>query len=391
MSARRRTAPLRVLGVMTGTSCDGLDAACIEVDANGWQPLWQTSLPYPPDLRERVFGIQQPGTKVPLKELLELNRDLGDWYGAAIQKTLSGNRDKPDLIANHGQTIAHFPSAGHKGVTLQAGDPTRIASATQITVTSNFREGDMAAGGEGAPLAPMFHQILGYAISRGNGQVAIHNLGGISNLTYIGRDGGVFAFDSGPGNSWIDAAVARATQGKKKFDKDGLLATRGTIDVKAVKEVLKHPFFRRMPPKSTGKDDFPFQYFLSKTKSRGNDLIATATAVTVESVALAYERWVIKQGIPLDSIFFCGGGAKNPAILTPLRRRFKDIRILSLDEMGFDSQFIEAQAFAMLGFLTLMGTPLGGSWTGAAGFAPPGHIIPGKNWPEVVSKIHSFR
>lgn len=382
---------LRVLGVMTGTSCDGLDGACIEVARDGgWAPRWSASAPYPLALRRRVLDAQLPEARHSLRQLLELHRDLGEWYGSALGRILGrqGHRGRPDAIANHGQTVAHFPAVKRMGMTLQLGDPTRIARATGLTVISLFRDGDMAAGGQGAPLVPLFHRMLARTLDPENHGVSIHNLGGISNLTCVSRSGRkVLAFDTGPGNIWIDAAAAKATSGRLRIDRGGALAARGAPDERAIERVLSHPFFSAPPPKSTGRDDFPFRLLLSATRARGPDLVATATQVTIESVARAYERHVLGAGIPLRRIFISGGGARNRTLMAGLRKRLAGLDVRTLTEAGFDGQLLEAQSFAYFGYLTLMGSPLGGLWTGCRGFGPPGHIVPGLNWKRLCSRL----
>ncbi|MEO5969388.1 MAG: anhydro-N-acetylmuramic acid kinase [Bdellovibrionia bacterium] len=386
----RKNKALKILGVMTGTSCDGIDLACIDIDQLGWSPLWSSSAPYPASLRKRVLEFQIPASSHTSQSWLELHRDLGRWYASAIQKSISKHRELPDVVANHGQTVAHFPK---DGTTLQLGDGSRIATATGLTVVNHFREGDMAAGGQGAPLVPLFHQMIAQMLpERINSKsgVAIHNMGGISNLSYFGPNGKVLAFDTGPANIWIDAAVEQATQGKQRFDSEGRLAQQGVSDTKAVARVLKHPFFSKLPPKSTGRDQFPFEYFKSKTRSHGNDLVATATAVTVESIVQAYKRWILKAGFPLQKIYICGGGAKNLTLLKGIEeglKEFRSIKVSTLAEVGLDVQTIEPLAFAFFGYLSLLGNPLGGTWTGAKSFGPPGQIIPGQNWTEILRKI----
>jgi anhydro-N-acetylmuramic acid kinase len=385
---------MKILGIMTGTSCDGLDAACLEVRPSShgrpeeWQCLWSVSAEYPAKLKKRVLDLQKPGTRVTTRELLALNRDLGDWYARTASKMITSSSRKPDVIANHGQTVAHFPETSGRGTTLQLGDPTRIAAETGLTVVASFRDGDMAAGGEGAPLAPRFHIELARVLNGGKG-VAIHNLGGISNLTYIGgtqKNPEVFAFDTGPANLWIDEATKRATRGKQTFDRSGLIAATGLIDESAVRKVLKLAYFKKKVPKSTGRDDFPFELLLSKTDARGADLVATATAVTALSIVDAYKRFVLKRH-PLSSIFFCGGGARNETLVDSVAALLPNVRVQSLGDAGFDETLVECQAFAILGFRSLIGLPLGGKWTGVRSWAPPGHIIPGKNWKQVLSQL----
>jgi anhydro-N-acetylmuramic acid kinase len=387
-----RSGSVTVLGVMTGTSCDGLDAACITIDSEGWEPQWAKTAPYPARLRERVLNAQKPGVRLSLREVLELQRDLGEWYGSVIHQMVLKHAVKPDLIANHGQTIAHYPAAHRKGMTFQAGDPTRVVYLTGLTTVGLFRDGDMSAGGEGAPLVPWFHRLLSAHL--GGEGTSIHNIGGISNLTYVGKGGQLVAFDTGPGNAWIDAAASLATRGKSQFDAGGKLALQGEVDWRAVKKIVNLPYFKKAPPKSTGRDDFPFELLTKATRARGVDLVATAMAVTVESIGQAYEKFILDRRKPLDSVHVAGGGARNPVLMSWLQSRLDslDVEVSTLSESGLDGQWIEAQAFAFFGLLTMMGQPIGGSWTGIGSnkFAPPGHIIPGKNWEKLLSKVRAL-
>jgi anhydro-N-acetylmuramic acid kinase len=375
---------------MTGTSCDGLDASCVEISSDGWGSVWEKSVEYPLKLRKEVLEFQNPKTAHTAENWLNLHRKLGEWYGSVLGKMIRGQKRPPDVIANHGQTVAHFPGKSGGGMTLQLGDGTRIAVATGLTVVNQFREGDLAAGGQGAPLVPLFHRIIASEIVGLDQGVAIHNLGGISNLTYLGPRGQTIAFDTGPGNIWIDASVNLMTKGKSLFDRDGKIATRGEVDQTAVQKILKHPYFSKPIPKSTGRDDFPFEFFFSRTSVKDQDLVATATQVTAESIARSYEMFIIKKRLPLKLILFCGGGAKNPTLLKEVQKLLPRVQISTLCNYGLDSQYIEAQAFALYGYLSLLGHPIGGTWTGAKGYAPPGQIIPGKNWQLVMDQVHSI-
>lgn len=375
---------------MTGTSCDGLDCACIEIDLKGWRPLWSGSANYPARLRKQVLSAQVPGIRHELRALMKLDRDLGDWYGLVLQSLIKKSRPSPQIISNHGQTLAHYPN---DHVTLQLGNPTWIAAKTGLTVISHFRDGDLAVSGQGAPLLPRFHHLLAHQLTEGSIRkgVAIHNVGGISNFTYIGpnsRRDLIIACDTGPGNIWIDAAAEKATRGKLKMDLGGKLAAQGAVDWNAVKKILRHPYFSKSPPKSTGRDGFPFSLLTSKTAAQGASLVATATAITIESCAQAYERFIFGKGHPLHRIFLCGGGAKNPALIASLQARLPSISVGTMEAVGWDNQVIEAQAFGYFGFLSLLGTPVGGSWTGARDFAPPGLITPGRNWRDILNKLN---
>lgn len=378
---------MNILGLMTGTSCDGLDGVCISVSgptqAPSWKILWSDSIPYPLGLRSRVLKLQKPGSTLRLRDYLKLDRDLGEWYGKSVLVFLRRHKTKPDLIANHGQTIAHHPELG---ATLQCGDPSRLSKLTGLTVISHFREGDLSAGGQGAPLLPLFHEKLARGLPEFRHGLAIHNLGGISNLTYIppsGR-GRLIAFDTGPANIWIDAAMELISHGKKSFDRDGEIASRGSPDLKAIRKILSHPYFKKAAPKSTGRDDFPFSTLLKLTSSRDGDLVATATWITALSIADAYQREILfKKRKPLKAIYFAGGGAKNLTLMKILTELLDPIQVKTLSDgniPGLSAQNLEPLGFALFGYLSLEGTSLGGSWTGAQGFGPPGWITPGENW-----------
>lgn len=380
---------LVIAGVMTGTSCDGLDIAAIEFDSEGWRPLWEASEPYPKKLREKVLKVQDPKYKGSLAETFSLHRDLGQWYASAVEKVLSGlsKEEMPDVIANHGQTVGHFPEDKAGGYTVQMGDPSWIVSKTGLTTISHFRNGDMSSGGEGAPLAPIFHYLIAEALEGIESGVAIHNLGGISNFTYLTAQGDILACDTGPANLFIDAAAAKATRGKKSFDRDGVIAAQGRVDEKVLASLMKHPFLKKSPPKSTGRDDFTIPWFMKQTsKLRGADLVATATAFTVESITHAYEKYLLPKH-PLKSIYFTGGGTKNRTLMAWLEHHLQGVQVKTLEQAGFDPQYIEAQAFAFMGYRSLLGLPIGGPWTGVKSFGSPGWITPGKNWEQVLEKI----
>lgn len=378
---------LRVLGVMTGTSCDGLDAACLEFTRKSWRTLWCSRVAYPALLRKRVLAAQVPSFSQKTLHWMELDRDLGTWYGQTLKKMVSrqSSKDHPDVIANHGQTIAHYPDSE---VTLQLGDPARIAAATGITTVARFRDGDLAVGGQGAPLVPRFHFLLSKKLAHSKGGISLHNLGGISNFTYIHpNQREVFALDTGPGNVWIDAAVEKITNGKYKFDREGRMAASTEPHLKSVQALMKHPYFKKSAPKSTGRDDFSLDYFFSRAKERSAALVATATEVSARSIADAYQKYILGPGLPLRTIYFCGGGVRNRTLIESIAVRLPGVAIGSLSEAGFDERWIEAQAFAYFGYLALQGIALGGVWTGAKKFGPPAHIIPAQNWRAVLSQF----
>jgi len=376
-----------IVGVMTGTSCDGMDAARMTITSGKTSVLSRLTLEYPTVLRKRVLSIQKPGIKLSWKDMLTLDRDLGLWYASALSSWFKKENFQPDLIANHGQTVVHLPDLKPCGITLQLGDPSLIAARTGITVASHFRSGDLASLGQGAPLAPLYHQEIAKSLLPQYQGVSIHNLGGISNFSYIQNQVCQFAFDTGPGNCWIDAATEIATRGKKKFDQGGVLGRMGKPDMVAVKKALRHPYFKKVPPKSTGRDDFTIPLFKSISKARGNDLIATAVHITAESISEAYHRFVIEKKLPLDAIVMSGGGTKNEFLISLIQEKLPTISIKNMEDIGLDSQGIEAQAFGYFGYLSLLGRSLGGKWTGAKGYAPPARLSPSQNWVSLLKKL----
>jgi anhydro-N-acetylmuramic acid kinase len=384
-----------ILGVMTGNSCDAIDLSLIEFTPGHTKVLGNFSRTYPGDLRRRVLEIQQLKLKITLSHLGSLDRALGIWMGKSIAAVIKPLRRKPDAIAIHGQTIGHFPKPFGDGFSFQIGNPAQIAEITGITTLSHFRDGDLAAGGQGAPLVPSFQRELirkWFKKPSARKGIALHNLGGISNLTYFLDPQKTLAFDTGPGNLWIDAAVERITRGKETFDRGGKWARRGKVDSVAVEQLLqKHPFFSLKPPKSTGRDELPFQWFLKGTQAKGADLVATATEVTARSIAMSYEKWITQRGYLLHEVIFFGGGAKNHYLLQRISELLgPQVRIRRLEDYGLDSQYLEAQSFAWLGFLSLLGKPLGGSWTGSQNPKSSGWITPSKNWPRLALRLKNF-
>lgn len=385
---------ITVMGAMTGTSCDGIDAIAIEFTSSGqWKARQSDTFSYPASLRKRVLGAQLSDKKTAARDWLLLDRDLGDWYADVFNKILKKQGKSIDAIANHGQTVAHFPK---DEVTWQLGDPARIAQQTGYTVLSHFRQGDMAAGGQGAPLVPLFHAELITTLHQLHPEfdkIAIHNLGGISNLSYrADKNSELLAFDTGPANLWIDEAMEHISHGRLKFDRSGKTARQGNADEKAVKKILKHPYFSKIPPKSTGRDDFPFELLLKNTRTKGADLVATATEMTLESIAQAYERWVLpsRSSSKAFAIFFAGGGAENLYLLEKLSHRLPHVKIKTLHSQipGLTPQNLESTAFAYLGYRSLLGQSLGGKWTGKRPeLAPPAMITPGANWESLVKKL----
>lgn len=369
---------ISILGVMTGTSCDSLDAVCVRFPKD--QKIKSWSIPYPKDLRRRVLEIQKPGSTHSLKKILFLHRDLGEWYGSTIKKV----NPKADLISLHGQTVAHFPPLSRKkggssidrGATLQLGDPSIVAHLTGIPVASHLRHGDMAAHGQGAPLAPLYHEFLfKNRLKNKGGTSAFLNLGGISNLTLLGKT--PKAWDTGPGNLFLDFAISRVSSGKYSYDRDGqyvqsLLrkdpnATDRPEIKRALKVMLQHSYFKMPVPKSTGRDQFTLEWFskiLLQSNVRPKYWPLLGAEICVQSVCTELKGALGNHA--LKNLLVCGGGAKNPYLMMRLQTLLSRTKVTSTDLIGVDPQEMESRAFAYLGWLTLCGKPSTGPWTGAA-------------------------
>lgn len=392
-----------IAGMMTGTSCDGADISLVEYFFptqkskpylqqtslfKNWKLLHTHSYPYPKKLKQVILKLQEPNHKIRLREFLKTEQELSLWYANLfndfvnnLPKTL-----KPDLLSMHGQTVAHHPVASSKqwGSTLQLGDPQFVSTLTGITTISHFRNGDIAAQGQGAPLVPLYHALLLNKLNLK--KTTLHNLGGISNLTFIKPNQELLAFDTGPGNCWIDYAVSTYSKGKLNYDESGKLARKAAPDLQAVKKLLQHPYFKILPPKSTGRDDFTFEHF-DRCVKKGNLLqnISTATEATAQSIALAYERFILNHG-SLREIIFCGGGVRNKTLLETIQTLLPEIKVSTLEQYQIDSQNLESMAFSYFGLLALLGIPVGGKWTGVKTWGSPGNISPGKNWNQLIQK-----
>ena len=380
-----------IVGLMSGTSLDGIDAALVEIDGAttdtiDWRVIDWTTTPYTDEQRKRIHdGILQ-GTA---ESLCDLHAELGEWFARAVSEVClkAGVAVAAlDLIGSHGQTVWHRPpTEGRRGATLQIGDPATIAERTGTPVISDFRSRDVAAGGHGAPLVPWVDRLL---FSSPDGPRALQNIGGIGNVSWVpqrGADAEVFAFDTGPGNALIDAAVELATQGRMSYDRDGLLAAKGMVDERLLEELLEHPFFARVPPKSTGRETFGrplVERLIEVTAPEGDqdwlDLIATLTEVTARSIALTYERWIIPAGV--TEVVVTGGGARNPTLVRRVRELIDPIPVVDGAALGIDPEAKEALAFAVLAWAHVQGIPANAvGATGAEGPRILGSFSPGRS------------
>lgn len=349
-----------VVGLMSGTSLDGISAAVarfrdasdgrIDVDL-----LAHTSRPYTSAQRTRLTAALGAGAP---SEYCRLNFDLGGWLAdAAIEVMAEAGIARDDIaaIASHGQTIWHEP--GHS--TWQWGEAAVIAERTGIDVISDFRVRDVAAGGQGAPLVPIADAMLFSSESEWRG---LQNLGGIGNVTVVpphGQIESVRAFDTGPGVAVIDA-VTRAIRPDLTYDVDGKLARAGKPNTRIVAELLKHPYFSAAPPKSTGRELFNSDYvqrLIAAARAAGGndeDIVATAVQLTAESIGDAYRRFIAE---PVREVLVSGGGAKNPALFAAIETAASPIVVRHFDDVYFDGEAKEAVAFALLGYLHVMKRP----------------------------------
>jgi anhydro-N-acetylmuramic acid kinase len=351
-----------VVGLMSGTSADGVDAALVRIAGAGPETRVTTvaaiTEPYPAATRDAIHSLSS-GTA---PEIARWNADLGELFAAAALRVIERAGMRPadvDLIGSHGQTIVHLPRAEGRGAaTLQIGEPCVIAERTGIPVVADFRPRDVAAGGEGAPLVPWVDWLL---LRPSDGARLAQNLGGVGNVTVVTADPGeVLAFDTGPANAPIDAAARLATGGRLRCDEGGRLASAGRADESEVQRLLAHPYFEMPPPKSLDRDTFGAACVAELTGRRsdlsGEDLVATVTEFVARSVADAYSRHVPK-GVRVADVVVSGGGVKNPALLERIRRLVAPWPVRSSAELGVDPDAKEAVAFAILANEAVAGRP----------------------------------
>jgi anhydro-N-acetylmuramic acid kinase len=383
---------MKVMGLMSGTSADGVDAAVVDIRGRGHhlaiKLLAFHTYPYPAAFRASLFHAIGNGT---VQDLCHMNAALGGWFAQAALGLLRRARLSPEdiaLIGSHGQTFYHQPKPRVEGrlgplrSTLQLGAPAVIAERTGITTVSDFRMRDMAAGGEGAPLTPYVHYLLFRHRSMAR---AVLNIGGISNVTYLPAGGSlkkVQAFDTGPGNMLIDGLVRHLTRGKRSYDRDGKLAAKGTVREGLMRGLLRHPYVLRRPPKSTGREEFGDGFlteFLRLARRPGlsnEDLIATATAFTARTIAQAGAFLPGK----VDELLVCGGGAKNITLMRMLRASWAGSAVRTVGDRGWDARALEAVAFAVFAYQAARGVACNlPSVTGAKRSVILGSITPGKN------------
>lgn len=365
--------PILAVGLMSGTSLDGMDAALVRLhDTTHLELVAFVTRPYQPHERESLARAMRSARAA---ELARLHVQLAHWAGDAVQQLLERAQCRASdlaFIAFHGQTIWHEPPL----VSWQLGEPAVLAERFGVRVVHNFRARDVAAGGQGAPLVPMADVLLfGHDHPR-----VLLNIGGMANLTFVPHradDEGAFAFDTGPGMAVIDA-LARSVRPDLPYDVDGEVSRSGQVDDTALSELLADPFFSEPPPKSTGRERYG-EPFAAKLLQRvpGADAVATAVALTARSIGDAILRWTAPAEIVVS-----GGGAHHPGVMAALRKCLEQGRgvaapIRKFDELFFDGDAKEAAAFALLGLLSVNGQPGNlPAATGAAGLRVLGSVTP---------------
>ena len=328
------------IGLMSGTSLDGVDAVLAAARGRQFRLLAGVHLAYPARLRSRLLALQQSAGDE-LHRAALLANELSDLYAGAVRRLLAragvGARAVA-AIGCHGQTVRHRPSDGY---TLQLVNGARLAERSGITVVCDFRSRDVAAGGEGAPLAPAFHRTL---FETARCSRVIVNVGGIANLTSLPARGTVTGFDCGPGNCLLDAWIMKRRG--RRYDRNGAWAARGTVIPQLLKKLLAHPFLRRRPPKSTGRDEFSLRWLERALagSERPVDVQATLTELTAVTIARAMRRYCAGA----HEVFVCGGGAYNRALLARLAGLLPGKRVATTAALGIEPEHVEALAFAWL-------------------------------------------
>lgn len=337
------------IGLMSGTSADGIDAVLAAYDGHKIRVIGSDHQPLAPSLRQDILAFRQSGENE-LHRAATLDSLLADQYAKSVHSLLLTAQVSPaDIIAigQHGQTLRHYPD-GETPYTVQVGDPNRLAELTGITVVADFRRRDIAAGGQGAPLVPAFHraQFATPGIAS-----AIVNIGGMANVTLVSAEGSVTGWDTGPGNTLMDAWIARHHD--RAFDQAGAWAATGTVIPKLLENLLEVPYFKRAAPKSTGPEAFHLDWlhhYLSGGEAAA-DVQRTLLALTVESIAQAIET------TPLTSVRICGGGAHNVLLMARLAERLRPAEVTTTEAVGIPPSWVEAAAFAWLAAQTLVGSP----------------------------------
>ena len=351
------------LGLISGTSMDAIDAALVDFDVAPLKIIANSATPFDPALKRRISTLIDHADRVSLDEVGQIDVELGKAFARAslaLMQSAGVAASQVTAIGSHGQTLRHRPDLPAP-FTWQIGDPNVLAEMTGISVVADFRRRDVAAGGQGAPLLPVFHDQVFRSDSEDR---VIANLGGIANITILARDTTVTGFDTGPANRLLDAWIARH-QGKE-FDANGAWAATGKINATLLRELLDESYFRLSPPKSTGRELFNMPWLENKLglfARDPRDVQATLQQFTAETVAAA-----VREYAPGASLYLCGGGAHNSGLLKAIATLMAPNQVASTAALGLDPDYVEAVAFAWFAMRTLEGlTSSAGSVTGAKG------------------------
>jgi anhydro-N-acetylmuramic acid kinase len=377
---------MRVLGMISGTSHDGIDIAIVNFatsadGALGGQIEYSTSVPYDADLRGRLIAALPPAA-IGFDVAAELDTQIGQAFAAAAAEAIVAHAALPgaeavDAICTHGQTVFHWVSGATALGTLQIGQPAWIAEATGLPVISDVRAADIAAGGQGAPLVPLLDRMLLEPFRSDGLRSGALNLGGIANVTVCAPGIPPVAWDIGPANALIDAVVTASESTPDNFDRDGAIAASGTVNAELLSDLLAEPYYALPSPKSSGKELFHSRYIDDALRRVGvspsfPDLVATLTELTAVTVSNAI------RDAKIDTVFASGGGVRNPVLMNRISELLPGATVGVSDELGVASDDKEAVAFALIGWATLHGLPGNvPSCTGASGDRVLGRVSPG--------------
>ncbi len=399
--------PLTVMGLMSGTSVDSVDACCarfwVETGTFQYEILGNYTQPIPENLRSELLACMAD-TPIVMNDLCRLNFEVGELFAKAVEGALSHlglAAEAIDCIGSHGQTVYHIPPVTRHGVvfpgsTLQIGEPCIIAERTGIPTIADFRTRDMAAGGQGAPLVCFADALL---FPPQAGARCVQNIGGVANVTVLppgsaGASEPIFAFDTGPGNMLIDGAMERLFH--LPYDEDGRVAASGRVNLDLLDYLLQHPYLSAPPPKTTGRETFGKRFLDTVMRSlhsqlQNEDVIATLTHFTAHTIVDAYEQFILIR-YPVEEMIVGGGGVYNPTLMASIRKLFEErgisITLTQHDAYGISSKYKEAFAFAVLAWATAQGIPSNlPTCTGARHPVVMGKIIPGVGRPDWLTSI----
>jgi len=386
---------LKVIGLMSGTSTDGLDIALVDIfqisNTFNIKPIYFKTYPYDNYIRDRILSITNNNTSY-LKDISQINNDLGLLFANKVInffKEFNIDKESIDLISSHGHTFYHYVDNGKTKSTLQLADPSIIANITDITTVGDFRVSDVAKEGQGAPLVPFFdyHFFKNKSLN-----IALQNIGGISNVCFIDYENDYLtAFDTGPGNIILDELIKLITNKKVNFDKDGIEASKGKLEKELFYHLLNDEYFTIKPPKTTGREKFGYEYvkekynFAKNKKIKDSDILFTFNYFVAYSIYKSYLDFLPK--LP-DKIVLSGGGAYNKTLKKNLENLFKNkSEVLLIDDFGISSDSKEAIAFALLGYCTVFGISNNlPKATGSKENVIMGKICPAKNFNRIIFK-----